>query len=113
MSPDNSISAASVRIEIEGEESGWGVIATRRSRSFGGSGRRKSRAPKADPPRRWLASLASRSRPTTWRKEYAGLLVDQAKRLKELEKENARLKKPRAEQVLDKAIPKEAAAGDF
>ncbi len=48
-----------------------------------------------------------------WRKEYGGLRVDQAKRLKELEKENARLKKLLAESELDKAILKEAASGNF
>jgi transposase-like protein len=48
-----------------------------------------------------------------WRKEYGGLKVDQAKRLKELEKENARLKKLLAESELDKAILKEAASGNF
>ena len=44
-----------------------------------------------------------------WRKEYGGLKVDQAKRLKELDRENARLKKLVAEQALDNAILKEAA----
>lgn len=48
-----------------------------------------------------------------WRKEYGGLKVDQAKRLKDLEKENARLKKLLAESELDKAILKEAASGNF
>jgi len=48
-----------------------------------------------------------------WRKEYGGLRVDQAKRLKELEKENTRLKKLVAEQVLDNAILKEVASGKF
>ena len=48
-----------------------------------------------------------------WRKEYGGLRVDQAKRLKELEKENTRLKKLLAELELDKAILKEAASGNF
>jgi len=48
-----------------------------------------------------------------WRKEYGGLRLDQAKRLKELEKENARLKKLLAEQSLDNAILKEAASGNF
>ena len=46
-----------------------------------------------------------------WRKEYGGLKVDQAKRLKELEKENTRLKRLLGEAELDKAILKEAAAG--
>lgn len=48
-----------------------------------------------------------------WRKEYGGLRLDQAKRLKELERENARLKKLLAEQTLDDAILKEAASGNF
>ena len=48
-----------------------------------------------------------------WRSEYGGMRVDQAKRLKELEKENARLKKLVAEQALDISILKEAAAGNF
>ena len=48
-----------------------------------------------------------------WRKEYGGLRLDQAKRLKELEKENARLKRLLAESELDKAILKEAASGNF
>ena len=48
-----------------------------------------------------------------WRKEFGGLRVDQAKRLKELEKENARLKKLVADQALDNAILKETASGKF
>ena len=48
-----------------------------------------------------------------WRKEYGGLKVDQAKRLKALEQENARLKRLVAEAELDKAILREAAAGNF
>jgi putative transposase len=48
-----------------------------------------------------------------WRKEYGGLRVDQAKRLKDLEKENGRLKKVVAELTLDAAILKEAASGNF
>ncbi len=47
-----------------------------------------------------------------WRKEYGSLRVDQAKRLKGLEKENQRLKKLVAEAELDKAILKEAAVGN-
>jgi len=48
-----------------------------------------------------------------WRKEYGGMKVDQAKRLKELEKENARLKRLLADAELDKSILKEAASGNF
>ena len=47
-----------------------------------------------------------------WRKEYGGLRVDQAHRLKELEKENGRLKKLVADQALDIQILKEAASGN-
>jgi len=43
-----------------------------------------------------------------WRKEYGGMQVSQAKRLKDLEKENARLKKAVAELTLDKLILKES-----
>ena len=48
-----------------------------------------------------------------WRKEYGSLRMDQAKRLRELEKENARLKRLLADAELDKAILKEAASGNF
>ncbi len=48
-----------------------------------------------------------------WRKEYGGMRVDQAKRLKDLEKENTRLKKIVADQALDMAILKDVASGKF
>ena len=48
-----------------------------------------------------------------WRKEYGGMRIEQAKRLKDLEKENARLKKLVADISLDNAILKEAAEGNF
>jgi len=48
-----------------------------------------------------------------WRKQYGGMQVSQAKRLKELENENTRLKKLVADLSLDKAILKEAAKGNF
>jgi len=48
-----------------------------------------------------------------WRKEYGGLHLDQAKRLKVLEQENARLKRLVADQALDNAILKEVASGTF
>jgi transposase-like protein len=48
-----------------------------------------------------------------WKKEYGGLRVDQAKRLKSLEQENARLKKLVADLALDNSILKEVAAGNF
>ncbi len=46
-----------------------------------------------------------------WRREYGGLRLDQAKRFKELERENARLKRLVADQALDNAILKEVASG--
>ena len=48
-----------------------------------------------------------------WRKEYEGLGLGQAKRLKTLEQENTRLKKLVADQALDNAILKEVASGNF
>jgi len=48
-----------------------------------------------------------------WRNEYGGLKVNQAKRLKALERENARLRKAIADLTLDKLILKEAASGNF
>ena len=48
-----------------------------------------------------------------WRKEYGGLSVSQAKRLKELERENARLRRAVSDLTLDKLILQEAARGNF
>jgi len=48
-----------------------------------------------------------------WRREYGGLTVDQAQRLKQLEVENSRLKKLVADLSLDNAILKEASRGNF
>ena len=48
-----------------------------------------------------------------WRKEYGGLRVDQAKRLKQLEQENSRLKKIVADLSLDNSILKEVSSGNF
>jgi transposase-like protein len=48
-----------------------------------------------------------------WRSEYGGLRLDQAKRMKALERENSRLKKLVADQALDLAIVKEAGSGNF
>ncbi len=48
-----------------------------------------------------------------WRHEYGGLKLDQAKRLKDLERENTRLKRAVTELTLDKLIVKEAAEGNF
>ena len=48
-----------------------------------------------------------------WRKEYGGMRINQAKRLKELEKENARLKRLVADQALDNAILKDVAQGNL
>ena len=48
-----------------------------------------------------------------WRQEFGGMSVSQAKRLKELEKENERLRKAVSDLTLDKMILKEAAKGNF
>ena len=48
-----------------------------------------------------------------WRREYGGLNLDQARKLKKLEQENARLKRTIADLALDKQILKEAAEGNF
>ena len=48
-----------------------------------------------------------------WRKEYGGMRVEQARRLKELEKENSRLKRLVADLSVDNAILKEAVRGNF
>jgi len=48
-----------------------------------------------------------------WRKEYGGLKGDQVKRLKDLEKENERLRKAVSDLTLEKLILKEAASGNF
>jgi putative transposase len=48
-----------------------------------------------------------------WRREFGGLKLDQAKRLKELEKENGRLKRLVAELSLEKQVLREVAQGNF
>ena len=48
-----------------------------------------------------------------WRREYGGLKIEQARRLKALEQENARLKRAVAELTLDKLILQEAVKGNF
>jgi len=48
-----------------------------------------------------------------WRREYGGMRIEQAKRLKELEKENTRLKKLVADLSLDNSILKEVTRGNF
>lgn len=48
-----------------------------------------------------------------WRKEYGGLTIPQAKRMKELERENARLRQAVSDLTLDKLILQEAARGNF
>ena len=48
-----------------------------------------------------------------WRKEFGGLKMDQARRMKELERENARLRQAVSELAIDKQILREAARGNF
>ena len=48
-----------------------------------------------------------------WRKEYGGLEIDQAKRMKELERENQRLKRVVADLSVEKQVLKDIASGNF
>jgi transposase-like protein len=48
-----------------------------------------------------------------WRREYGGLKTDQARRLKDLERENARLRRAVSDLTLEKLVLKEAAEGNF
>jgi putative transposase len=48
-----------------------------------------------------------------WRKEYGGLKIDQAKRMKELERENQRLKRVVADLSVEKQVLKDIASGNF
>jgi putative transposase len=48
-----------------------------------------------------------------WRKEYGGLKVDQAKRLKDLEQENARLRRALSDAIIDNQILREVSKGNF
>ena len=48
-----------------------------------------------------------------WRKEYGGMQIDQAKRLKQLEQENSRLRRAIADLTIDNAILKEVSRGNF
>ena len=48
-----------------------------------------------------------------WRKEYGGLEIDQAKRMKELERENSRLKRLVADLSVEKQVLKDIASGNF
>jgi cell division protein FtsB len=62
----------------------------------------------------WLSKVgAGAVHPISWRKSYGGMKVDQAKRLKELEAENARLKRAVADLTVDKLILKEVAEGKY
>lgn len=60
--------------------------------------------------RQVMVTVKTRSR---WREEYGGLKTGQAKKLKELERKNARLKKLVADRALDKAMLQVVASGNF
>ena len=60
-----------------------------------------------------LAMLNTLQPMARWKREYGGLRVDQAKRLKELEPEHVRLRRVVANQALDRSILKEVASGNF
>ena len=64
-------------------------------------------------PQAWRDAGISEQSYYRWRKEYGGLRLDQAKRLKELQKENLKLKRLVAELALEKQILKDVAEGNF
>jgi len=68
----------------------------------------KWRSPTERPPRK-----PARKPRYRWRKEFGGLKLDQAKRLKELERENSKLKRLVAELSLEKQVLKDIAEGNF
>ena len=95
-------------------ETRWAGRVTRRSKSSGSFARQESHCPRAQTTGEVARKLGITEQTYyRWRKEYGGLRVDQAKRLKELEKENARLKRLVADQALDNAILKEVSSGKF
>lgn len=102
------------RFPIIGGKERWRNIGTRRRRSSTSCGRRTSCWAQG----KTIAEACKQLGVTDhtyfrWRKAYVGLKVDQAKRLKELETENGRLKRVVAELTLDKLILKEVAEGRF
>ena len=93
----------------------WHGSATRRSRSLGICGK-----PRSDVAQGQSVGTVCRNIGITeqdmlpgWRREYGGLKLDQAKRLKELEQENNRLKRAVSELTLDKLILKETITGKY
>jgi putative transposase len=67
---------------------------------------------KAAPVACWEAGISQQSY-YRWRKEYGGLELDQAKRMKELERENVRLKRLVADLSLEKQVLKDVASGNL
>ena len=64
-------------------------------------------------PQAWKEAEITQQTYYRWRKEFGGLKLDQAKRMKELERENAKLKRLVAELSLEKQILKDVASGNF
>ncbi len=64
-------------------------------------------------PRRRAGGAVSEQTYYRWRKEYGGLKTDQARRMKDLEKENLQLRRAISDLTLDKLILQEAARGNF
>ena len=75
--------------------------------------KRRSCWRRVDPLRRRLAGSRLEQTYYRWRKEYGGLKTDQARRMKDLEKENGRLRRAISDLTLDKLILQEAARGNF
>lgn len=65
------------------------------------------------PPKHAVGSGVSEQTYYRWRKEYGGLKTDQARRMKDLEKENQRLRRAISDLTLDKLILQEVAKGNF
>ena len=76
-------------------------------------GRSKSQSPTTPLPQACKEAGITGQTYYRWRKEYGGLKLEQARRLKELEKENCRLRRLVTELSLEKQVLKEVASGNF
>ena len=104
----------SVQVREKGERNEQAGSSTQLRRSSPSCGRQRSTSPRGDTVGQAVRKLGvSEQTYYRWRREYGGMRVDQAKRLKELERENARLKQLVAEQALDNSIVREVASGNF
>ena len=98
---------------VWGKEAGCPRSGTARNRLSASCGRRRWNSAEASGFLSLQKLGVSEQTYYRWRKEYGGLRLDQAKRLRALEQENLRLKKLVADQALDNALLKEVASGNF